>query len=375
MEKKNFYILNILRGLGALIVVLYHYFIFFFAHQEFSANLLLIQPICLETPFYLSVFEKLPIDLGHFAVSFFFLMSGFLIVPSLERYHSLKIFLVHKIFRLWPTYVVSFSIGLFFVWVFHLLGDSSFPYTFDHVLAYVFWVRDIFDYPYIDGSVWTLEIQIKFYIFAALIWSLGSKNFIEKICIFALMMSVLVYVVYLVLQETESSWFYWAVLVRKNLKYDLLVLLGTCLYALYRKDISWIRAIILMGLMLLFFWSPLFHSPDLSKMMGYTLGFFLFGYFVLYHATSLGSKGAFTHFFDWASRISYPLYVGHVLPGYVMMYLAIEWGFSVYWGIGVAIIYSLIMAGIIHKKVEMTFIKLNKKWVAYQEEKAFLFKK
>lgn len=375
MEKQEFYILNILRGVGALLVVFYHYFVFFFSHQDFSASLLLVQPVCLPDPFYLSFLESLHFDLGHFAVSFFFLISGFLILPSLERYDSLKIFLVHKVFRLWPTYFICFSLGLLFMAFFHYIGNSPFPYDFEHVFAYYFWVRDLFHFSYIDGSVWTLEIQIKFYILAALIWSVGRKNFLEKICIFTLVMSVLFFILYSSVNEDDSYWFYLITVVRKNLKYDLLILLGTCLYALYQKKMSWTRTLVLAGCMLAFFWSPLFYSPDLSKMIGYTTGFFLFSYLILVHAKSFSPKGFLLKFFTWASEISYPLYVGHVLPGYVLMYLAIEMGFNVYWGIGIALVYSLVMAEIVHKKIEVSFLRLNKKLIAYYQERALWFKK
>ncbi len=375
MKKQEIYVLDMLRGPCAIVVLLYHYFIFFFAHQDFSASLIWVESPCLPEPFYLPFFLDLHFDIGHFAVSFFFLMSGFFILPSLRRYDSLRIFLIHKVFRLWPTYVVGFGTALLFIALFHWMGDSPFPFNFEHILAYFFWVRDLFHYSFIDGSVWTLEIQIKFYILAALIWTLGSKHFFDKIAIFTLVMSVLAYAYFDMIQDHESPAYYLTLVALKNLKYYLLILLGTCIYSLYKKEISWLKAIIYMVLLGGFFWSPLFYSPDISKMSGYTAGFFIFSYLILRHAQYRPAEGWVTRSFDWAAGISYPLYVGHVIPGYVMMFIAIEYGVSVYWGAWVAVVYSLAMATLVHRKVEIPFLKFNKKMVAHAQERNLLRKK
>jgi peptidoglycan/LPS O-acetylase OafA/YrhL len=60
------------------------------------------------------------------------------------------------------------------------------------------------------------------------------------------------------------------------------------------------------------------------------------------------------------SNISYPFYVGHVLPGYMLMYFMISQGINVFWGIGLALIYAFIMAEIVHKQVEKKFLTLFK---------------
>lgn len=371
MGKNEYYILNVLRGLSALFVIFYHFFIFFFAHQEFSANLFLVEPVYLPDPFYLQFLQDLPFDVGHLAVAFFFLISGFLILPSLERYSSLKTFLVHKVFRLWPTYIICFSIGLLFVAGFYAIGNTPFPYDLGHVLSCFFWVRDIFHYPYIDGSVWTLEVQIKFYIFMGLVWSLGNKKFLERICILTMVLSILVFGLYSFMEDGESSWFYLVILARKNLKYFLLILLGTCLYAFYKKQISWQKGLILGGGMLAFFLSPLFHSPDPTKTTSYTLGLILFSYFILVHGKSVFSKGLSSRVITWVSEISYPLYVGHVVPGYIIMYFIIECGLSVYLGIGIALVYAFVMAEIVHKKIEAAFLKMGNKVLLYFKKNQF----
>ena len=361
MVNKEYHILNVLRGLSALFVIFYHFFVFFFSNQSMSAGLLQIEPIDLPEPFYLQILGDFPLNIGHLGVAFFFLISGFLIQPSLERYATLKSYLTHKVFRLWPSYLLCFFMGLLFVMIFCLLRGSPFPYTFGHLFSYFFWMRDIFHYSFIDGAVWSLEIQVKFYIFAGIIWNLGKKNFLEKMCFLTLLISIFVYGLYNIFEGEDASWFYLVMLARRNLKYFVLILLGTCIYAFYKKQISGQKAFGLCSLMLACFMSPLFSSSDFAKIISYLSGFFVFSYFILFHVKSIEPKGLFYKFIKWVSDISYPLYIGHVLPGYTIMYFMIEQGLSVYLGIFSALIYVFLMAHVIHKKVESSFINVGKK--------------
>src|ERR1700722_19236482 len=157
MYKNELPFLNVIRGSSALLVLFFHFFIFFFEAQPFSARLLGVEPLNLSDPFYLSYFNAIPLNLGHLGVSFFFLMSGFFIQSSLEKYNLVRPFLIHKFLRLWPCYAFCFAVGLLFVFLFSILRDDIYPYSFDHMLSYFFWTRDIFGYSYIDGAVWSLE--------------------------------------------------------------------------------------------------------------------------------------------------------------------------------------------------------------------------
>lgn len=372
MNKHKYFVLDILRGLSALFVVFYHYFVFFFTQPELSAALLAIEPLYLPDPFYMGFLESLPFNIGYLGLGFFFSITGFLIQPSLERYATLKAFLVHKIFRLWPTYVVCFGTSLLFVVLFCYLLNHPFPYSFTHVLSYFFWVRDIFfyGYPYIDGSVWTLEIQIKFYLLAGLIWALGGKNnFLEKISLITIVLGLVTYGFYIHEYEEEHSWFYLILIARSNLKFYIFILLGACVYSYYKQRISWVKAVGLCTLLMAYFLSPLFHSYQFQTTASYVIGFGIFTFLILMYGETMKEKGLIEKSFKWLSDISYPLYAGHVLPGYTMMFFMIENGLSVFYGAFAGIVYSLFMATVVHKNVEAFFLHINKKALSYTKEK------
>jgi peptidoglycan/LPS O-acetylase OafA/YrhL len=355
MMKKEFNILNMLRGTSALFVLFYHFFYFFFAHQNVWTVYLHVNPLDLSLPFYVETLYDFPLDIGHLGVAYFFLISGFLIHHTLHYYGSLKSFLKHKVMRLWPSYLVCFALGLLFVALFNELLYRPFPYTWDHILVCLFWVRDIFNYPFIDGAVWTLEIQLKFYLFAILVWSVWRKDFLEKACLIAVVLSCAVYGIYYFAQGDEYSWFYLVALARKTLKFFMLILLGSCTYAYFKKEISTVKMLFLGLLLLACFSSPLFAYPHYNKTVSYLLGGVSFFFFIHVYAGRLTLEGQVGKFINWVSKISYPLYIGHVLPGYMIIYYTIDQGYNTYIGIGLALLYTFVMAVIVHRSVETKF--------------------
>src|SRR3990167_2818312 len=156
--------LNYIRGGAALCVVLYHYGFFFFTNQTFCAQLCFFPPIEFAHPF-IETIESFPFDLGQFAVTLFFLLSGFLSPYLIEKYKTRAAFLRNRFFRLWPIYAVGLLINILSVVAGSFYTGGEWPYSFDHVLASLFCVRDLLGYSYITGIVWTFEIEVKFIIF------------------------------------------------------------------------------------------------------------------------------------------------------------------------------------------------------------------
>lgn len=355
MYKNELPFLNIIRGSSALLVIFFHFFIFFFTAQEMSAGLINAEPLPLTDPIYLAFFEALPINFGHLGVSFFFLMSGFFILPSLEKYNLVRPFLVHKFLRLWPTYAFCFSIGLVFVYFFSLLRNDIYPYSFDHLLSYFTWTRDIFAYPYIDGSVWSLEVQVKYYIFAALIWYFWRHKFLEAMSISLLLLCAIGYGMNYGGWLEDSPYQYLVYVLNKEVKYSLLITIGLCFYTHYKKKDSVLKPLVFGLLLLGCFMSPFSYPTRDILMHSYYLGIFLFACSVLF--TNMGQKrtGYVSKATEWVAKISYPLYVGHVLPGYTIMYYMLERDFNVYLAIFLALCASFLIAYVAHEKIEKVF--------------------
>lgn len=356
MYKNELPFLNIIRGSSALLVLFFHFFVFFFTAQTMSAGLINAEPLDLVDPVYLSYIEEIPFNIGHLGVTFFFLISGFFIQSSLEKYNLVSPFLVHKFLRLWPTYAFCFGLGLVFVFFFSYLRNDIYPYSLDHILAYFSWTRDIFGYPYIDGSVWSLEVQVKFYIFSALIWYFFRHKFLEAMTFALLFLCFIGYGLASSGWADDSSYDYlvkWVL--NKDVKYFLLITVGVCFYSYYSKKISLLKFIIFGLLLLGCFISPFSQYARASLMNSYLLGILIFACAIFFKNIKQKNTGYVSKSMNWVSKISYPLYVGHVLPGYTIMYYMLEKGLNVYLAIFTALIVVFPIAYFAHEKIEKVF--------------------
>jgi peptidoglycan/LPS O-acetylase OafA/YrhL len=108
-----------------------------------------------------------PFNIGSVSVALFFLISGFVIPISLQRYGSRR-FLIARAFRIFPVYWASLALS-----VTSIVAVSTWfgqPYVFDPAyvaIRAVIGLRLLLGLPSIDVVVWTLEIELAFYLFAA----------------------------------------------------------------------------------------------------------------------------------------------------------------------------------------------------------------
>lgn len=148
--------LNALRGIAALLVAIDH--------------IILLSSGC--TPdsalFYFATF------LGSFGVGSFFLLSGFVIYLSLEKTNSLE-FLWHRILRVYPVIIVAVALRLASQ---IMMGQRE----LDLPTIKLFLLNiSLFGNMFIDGGsniepiVWSLAIEVKFYILMALIFALSRS--------------------------------------------------------------------------------------------------------------------------------------------------------------------------------------------------------
>ena len=156
--------LDALRGLAALAVVLYHY-----------------------TTIYESHFGSYPsrplfsLPHGHFGVELFFLISGFVILGTIERTSDLKRFAIARFARLYPTYLVCALISLAALYTCNL---NFSPLTAKAVAINATMLSSVAGTPLIDPSYWTLSYEVLFYAGAGVLYSvLGSRLRLELPCL------------------------------------------------------------------------------------------------------------------------------------------------------------------------------------------------
>jgi len=159
-QSEGFEFVNLLRGAAALLVLYFHLYIFIF-HQDANGKIL---P---GTFGYLFVIGA--IDLGKFAVGLFFIISGFLIPATLTRASStLRDFVIHRMFRLYPAYWVSIIVFVAAA----LLFDHSIAIPTSVVLINLTMLQRFVGIYDLILPYWTLQIELIFYFLCALLFVL-----------------------------------------------------------------------------------------------------------------------------------------------------------------------------------------------------------
>ena len=161
--------LDALRGVAVLLVLIYHY------STRFGELF----------PRFASGVD---FELGAYGVHLFFVISGFVIVMTLDRSKSAADFLVARFSRLYPAYWVAILITTAALWSFH--GPVEAPGARE-VAANFSMVQGFFKIPHVDGVYWTLQVELLFYVAALAVFSVGLLRRIDLVSLAWLALSVL----------------------------------------------------------------------------------------------------------------------------------------------------------------------------------------
>jgi peptidoglycan/LPS O-acetylase OafA/YrhL len=188
---------------------------------------------------YLSFFNN-----GMLAVSFFFVLSGFLItfllMSEIERTQTVSIrnFYVRRVLRIWPLYYLLVIIGLFIIPTFlSIIGyDYKMPYDtstagvlFLFFLSFV--VNTLFGSHLLE-PLWSIGVEEFFY----LIWAplaKFSKHKILNALIFVFVFKTLLNIFFT--QNTEGAYFSFTKEIVTSLKFELMAIGGIGAWFVARK--------------------------------------------------------------------------------------------------------------------------------------------
>ncbi|WP_295991373.1 acyltransferase [Rugamonas sp.] len=144
--------LDSLRGLAAMMVVLFHYTTRYgelFGHSA---------PPSATLPW------------GYLGVNLFFMISGFVIFMTLEKTVRPMDFIVSRFSRLYPAYWGAVALTWAVVAVLGLPGKEVGPLT---ALLNLTMLQGLMHVAAVDGVYWTLEVELLFYAGALLLFRLG----------------------------------------------------------------------------------------------------------------------------------------------------------------------------------------------------------
>lgn len=146
--------LDVLRGFAALVVAYFH-----------------LQSYVLDRP--ADVVDGW-LDLGRYGVLVFFLVSGYVIMMSLERYGSLRRFWVGRIFRIYPALILTALLMLL------IIAAGIRPLFPAHrrepvaaVLGHATMLQELLGVPSMVTVFWTLSYEMVFYLVISGLFVLG----------------------------------------------------------------------------------------------------------------------------------------------------------------------------------------------------------
>jgi len=163
LRRNNF---DLLRLIAALQVVLTHVY----SHVLVAHNY--------QNKYTDMVFELIKNIPG---VPIFFLISGFLISLSYEKNSSLRDYITNRVLRIYPGLYLNIFIGILIVYFlgFVTFNTQFFTWLFAQLTIFQFYNIDMFrEYGtgVVNGSLWTISIELTFYIVLPILFFIYQKN-------------------------------------------------------------------------------------------------------------------------------------------------------------------------------------------------------
>lgn len=342
---------NSLRGIAVLLVLFGHYvFLFNYLKGQYGS----FPPID-QYPFPgVNEFLNSPIirnfNAGQIAVALFFLVSGLVIPNSVASLAHAKIgrvaFVIGRIFRIWPTYAVGLLISVYALWLNTQVNSADFYQPWPRIFTNMTLFRDWMGEAQIDGVVWTLETEAKFYLFILLFWSAISKGRLYPMAIIC--------VVALVAAPEKASYegtlgvlvtstnYLWA------LPYILYMSIGIVFNYHLRGILSTkLMLAVVSGMFTTFV--IVAKTQHMYDAIPTSYGATLLAFILMYFFARNWSGGPVIRFY---AQISFPLYACHAPLGYSGMAYMMTLGINPFAALAIQIMISTGLAWVLHLLIE-----------------------
>jgi peptidoglycan/LPS O-acetylase OafA/YrhL len=295
---------------------------------------------------------------GYFGVGLFFLISG-LVIPFSAATLSREGFVVARVFRIWPTYVVGLSITLACISFNAANSGTIFPYTSREVLYhYLILPRWPTLTRPIDGILWTLEVEIFFYALCAVFID-RLRRFDASIFLIALASIPAAFIAgfgmskLIAIGHNAYPLTHW---MSSMLSFVSFMLIGTAFYFHHAGRLSmWDLLAIDIGLLITFSaaWrlGP-FAAQGWSGPTSFLIANLLFAAAYASQAILARWPGRLKQVVGRFADISYPLYVVHGVLGYSILAYALGAGVSAPIALGLAVSCAIVIAIVLHVTVE-----------------------
>jgi peptidoglycan/LPS O-acetylase OafA/YrhL len=325
VERRRIIGLDALRGLAAGAVLLHHhgqYYDVIFAGR---------------TPLGINF------GAGHYGVELFFIISGFVILMTIERRRTVRSFVASRFTRLMPAFLAALVLACVLLILWPMPQPFSRPTLWQFIanltMAPMLFGQDVIDLPY-----WTLTYELVFYAYMALLLRLGMLRSVEWTGLVLIALGLLFRAVADEQHHHRTS----IVLLAY---YSNFFLIGICLYRIITRQA---RPITYITLVLSIAMSGLGGGERAFNASGWlylplTLAFTA----LVWHATRRPGRWLTWPPLIFLGQISYPLYLVHVVVGFETIRFGVAEGWGTLAGVIAAATVSIALATLLHYMVEL----------------------
>ena len=362
---------NSLRGLAAMSVLIGHFAGTFWTHHGIAASLARRPPLYSGAegmPLFARFVDWLPISLGGFGVTIFFLLSGYVISISLASY-SRTGFLIGRLMRLPPTYAAGYLVTCAVIWaVSDPKGELSAINVITGALPGLSLLLGV-PAPK-DGIVWTLIVEIVFYAFC-LAFHLRLASCWKTVAGIAVLCAAAQWLIAPV--PLKSSWYGLIYVVLLACPFLPVILIGVVLASYRRGGFSTFQAQLLFAYLIsmhliLMYTSTLVQTPLKFKITS-IVSILLFT--AIWTIAESWRQNAVSKFL---ADISYPLYVAHPVLGYALLSVLAANGMPTGGAVLIATAAAILVAWLLHRAIEKPTHRLGRRWARRLSEPRYDWK-
>ncbi len=355
-----------LRGVSAIFVMISHIvFMFWYDKANLKSVFPYLQFDTMEAPFFIyssfGKFLSFDFDIGAFGVASLFLVSGFVIPLSIEKTPGIR-FLIMRIFRIYPTYIVGCAITFSVTFCYCYINHVAFPYSISHYFLQVSLISDWLFLPSIDGISWSLQAELKFYVLIfclSYFRQINNSLVILGIAIIALLLGLWSCPRYELLSTFHPIVYVTAVIMNFSFIFLIYMCLGVCFYNLYKNYWSISRFLWILSLLYIcFLWVSWNNNIIFFKTHALPYSAALLVFIGLYYKKE---KICFnSKIINFIADISYPLFIVHGINSYMIMMSLGHVGVNPYLSMLIAIGLSISVSYCLYRWIDIPFHRYGK---------------
>lgn len=278
---------------------------------------------------------------GYYAVSTFFLISGFLTSSDIAKDTPPITFIKKRVNRLYPTFWVAMLITYFIAFFAHQ-GNVSFM----DLLANTTMFPAVLGFEHVDGVYWTLQYELFFYVVISIILLINKRKLVLPLLLSWLLLSVAFYF----LQNNLNTYLSKIIRVFGIVDYVAVFVLGLAIGLFKKKYMPKLLYLTIMAISFVSF----FLYKGLSQSIFLAINFVVLQYVICNENCLINKNNRITRPITWIAALSYPLYLIHQKIGYILISNTIS--ITGYDGIAIIILpvmLSVMLAYCLHRYVEI----------------------